>query len=89
MKVILIILITALVLFITMIWYKIKFILDENDYHVDYFFQHFTDIPNFIKLIRKEKERSSRKSYIYLLVILFTSLGVAITCFIYLLKKYG
>lgn len=89
MKIILIIVIIILVIFLNILWYKIKFILKDNKYHVDYFVQHFTDIPNFISLIRKERDKNIRNGYIKILAIMIITLAVAITCFVYLLNRFG
>lgn len=89
MKIILIITTSTLVLLVIIIWYKIKFILDDNKYHVNYFFQHFTDIPNFVSLIKKEKDSIQRNSYIKLLTSLTVILILTISCFIFLLNRYS
>jgi hypothetical protein len=89
MRTLLIIFIVVSVVLINIIWYRIKLILRDNNYHVHYFFHHLTDISNFVKLVIKE-ENKRRKAMYYLLsfLVLLITL-VTIICFIYLLKSYS
>lgn len=56
------------------LWYTIKERLRENDFEVDYFFHHLADIPNFVKLISREKNLQRKGSYLRIIILFFTSL---------------
>lgn len=88
MKILLISFTTVGVVVVNVFWYKIKFILDENDYFVSYFYSHLTDIPNFIKLIIKEKDKGKKKKYIKLLLFLLVSIGIAVVSFVILIRYF-
>lgn len=69
-----IIIFTLLAISANVIWYKMKFILRDNDYDVSMFFSHFSDIPNMINLIKKTTDSKDRKSYLGLLLGLIANL---------------
>jgi hypothetical protein len=74
MEILMIIIFTLLAISANVIWYKMKFILRDNDYDVSMFFSHFSDIPNMINLIKKTTDSKDRKSYLGLLLGLIANL---------------
>jgi hypothetical protein len=74
MPVIMIITFTLLALTANVIWYKMKFILRDNDYDVSMFFSHFSDIPNMINLIKRTNDKADKKAYLGLLLGLFANI---------------
>lgn len=81
----------SVIAFITnlVLWYAIKGILKENEYEVDYFFHHLTDIPNFLKLISNEQTPDKKKKYIGLIVAFTISFISLIISVVFLLTDYN
>jgi len=77
----------AIISFLTSLifWYIIKERLKENDFDVDFFFHHMMDIPNFIRLISKEKNTHKRKSYLKSIIGLAISLSSLIVSILFTL----
>ncbi|MGK7397177.1 MAG: hypothetical protein ACNS62_21550, partial [Candidatus Cyclobacteriaceae bacterium M3_2C_046] len=73
-KVILIIAFTILTLLILVIWYIMKFTLDNKGYDVNFFWWHFPDVPNMIKLIIKTKEKKEKRGYVLILLSLLMAI---------------
>lgn len=63
-------------------------ILKERNYYVNFVFQHFTDIPNFISLIGKEKDNNKKANYLRLLIYFAISLILSVSSFLYIIKFY-
>lgn len=76
MPTLMIITFTLLAITANVIWYKMKFILRDNDYEVSMFFSHFADIPNMVKLIRKTSDKNEKRTYLGLLLGLFTNISL-------------
>lgn len=55
------------------LWYSIKERLKDNDYEVDFLFHHINDIPNFLKLISKEKDTQRKRAYLRIIIGFFIS----------------
>jgi len=56
-------LITLLAISGNIIWYWIKSVLKQNQYKVNYFYGHVTDLVNFSKLIEDEKNPKLKSRY--------------------------
>jgi hypothetical protein len=78
MQTLMIIIFTLLAISVNVIWYKIKFVLKDNDYDVHFFFSHLSDIPNMISLIRKTENKEDKKGFKLLLSGLFINIIVFI-----------
>ena len=71
---IIIIALTLLTILILVIWYKMKFTLDDKGFDVSFFWWHFPDVPNMIKLIIRTKDKAKKKGYLLILLSLILAI---------------
>jgi len=65
------------------LWYKIKSILSENGYKVNYWYGHLNDISNFYSLIQKTQDKHKKSTYykmfwgLLILILIFIILFIS------------
>ncbi len=89
MEIFFIVLISVCIIILNIIWFKIKFILKKENYSVNYFIQHLTDIPNFFNLIGKEIDMKKKRYYIKLVLTMFLFILLSMISFIFFIKWIG
>jgi hypothetical protein len=87
MNIFLIVVIVLTAIVTNVIIYKVKLILKDNGYYADYLLSHITDIPNFIKLIIKEKDKRNKQGYLKILLFFFISLVIFLSASIVMILR--
>ena len=81
--------IIPIVILTNVLWYRIKFLLRSKGYEVHWFYGHFSDIPNMVRLIGATADEELRVGYISLLVGLLASMGLFVFLIARLFLNHG
>lgn len=70
----------------TILWYRIKEVLNKKGYKVSYIYGHFRDLIKFYELIQKEANRLNKRRYYIMLVSLVIVIILFMVCVLYLMS---
>jgi len=64
------------------LWYWMKFVLKDHGYKVSWFWNHFSDLPNFFKLVQATENKNQKIKYMTILSATIFGIIVFIIYFI-------
>ena len=67
------------------LWYWMKIILKDNGYKVSWFWNHFSDLPNFFKLVQATENKNQKIKYMTILSA--TIFGIIVFIIYFILRK--